>query len=291
MIEQLLSLPVVNQISTTISQRQIDELPVIVVAHPKVHAAVALQGAHLLAWQPEGEEPVLWMSSASAFKEGVAIRGGIPICWPWFGPAGKPSHGFARNMPWTLTEHQETQQGVVLTLTLTLKSCEKTRELWPHDFTLTARFTLGETCHIELESTGDFEANSALHTYFNIGDIAGVSIKGLGNSFIDKVDGAKARQEEGDLTFTGQTDRIYTQPQATSEIVDPVLKRTLVIAHENNSDVVAWNPGSALSVSMADMPDDGYKTMVCVETAQVSHPHVSTHAAPARLAVTFSLRK
>jgi len=99
MIEQLLSLPVVNQISTTISQRQIDELPVIVVAHPKVHAAVALQGAHLLAWQPEGEEPVLWMSSASAFKEGVAIRGGIPVCWPWFGPAGKPSHGFARNMP------------------------------------------------------------------------------------------------------------------------------------------------------------------------------------------------
>ena len=289
MIEQLLSLPVVNQISTTISQRQKDELPVIVVSHPKVRAAVALQGAHLLAWQPEDQEPVLWMSSASAFKEGVAIRGGIPICWPWFGPAGKPSHGFARNMPWELTDHKENDQGVVLTLTL--KSSEETLALWPHDFTLTARFTLGETCHIELESTGDFEANSALHTYFNIGDIADVSIKGLGGSFIDKVDGAKTKQETGDLTFSGQTDRIYTQPQATSEIIDPVLKRTLVIAHENNADVVAWNPGAQLSVSMADMPDDGYKTMVCVETAQVSHTHTSTHAAPARLAVTFSLRK
>ncbi len=113
----------------------------------------------------------------------------------------------------------------------------------------------------------------------------------MATSFIDKVDGAKAKQTEGDLTFTGQTDRIYTQPQATSEIVDPVLKRTLVIAHENNSDVVAWNPGSELSVSMADMPDDGYKTMVCVETAQVSDKHISTHAAPARLAVTFSIRR
>ncbi|MBU9810141.1 D-hexose-6-phosphate mutarotase [Rahnella sp. C60] len=289
MTEQLFSLPVVNQISTSVSQRLIDELPVLVVTHPKVRAAIALQGAHLLSWQPEGEAPVLWMSSASAFKEGVAIRGGIPICWPWFGPAGKPSHGFARNVAWELTDHQETAEGVVLTLTL--KSSPETLELWPHEFTLTARFTLGSTCHIELESTGDFEANSALHTYFNIGDIAGVSIKGLGNSFIDKVDGAKAKQEEGDLTFTGQTDRIYTQPQATSEIVDPVLKRTLVVAHENNADVVAWNPGSALSVSMADMPDDGYKTMVCVETAQVSQTHKSTHAAPARLAVTFSIRK
>ncbi|MFD3246918.1 D-hexose-6-phosphate mutarotase [Rahnella aquatilis] len=289
MTEQLFSLPVVNQISASVSQRLIDELPVLVVTHPKVRAAVALQGAHLLSWQPEGEEPVLWMSSASAFKEGVAIRGGIPICWPWFGPAGKPSHGFARNVAWELTDHKETDDGVVLTLTL--KNSPETLELWPHAFTLTARFTLGTTCHIELESTGDFEANSALHTYFNIGDIADVSIKGLGNSFIDKVDGAKAKQEEGDLTFTGQTDRIYTQPQAISEIVDPVLKRTLVVAHENNADVVAWNPGSALSVSMADMPDDGYKTMVCVETAQVSHTHKSTHAAPARLAVTFSIRK
>jgi glucose-6-phosphate 1-epimerase len=289
MTEQLFSLPVVNQISTTISQRQIDELPVIVVSHPKVKAAVALQGAHLLSWQPEGEAPVLWMSSASAFKEGVAIRGGIPICWPWFGPAGKPSHGFARNFAWTLTDHKESAEGVVLTLTL--KSTPESLELWPHEFVLTARFTLGAICHIELESAGDFEANSALHTYFNIGNIADVTVKGLGASFIDKVDGAKLKEEAGDLTFTGQTDRIYTQPQATSEIVDPVLKRTLVVAHENNADVVAWNPGSELSVSMADMPDDGYKTMVCVETAQVSDKHVSTAAAPARLAVTFSIRK
>ncbi|PKE28788.1 D-hexose-6-phosphate mutarotase [Rahnella sp. AA] len=289
MTEQLFSLPVVNQISATISQRQIDELPVIVVSHPKVKAAVALQGAHLLSWQPAGEAPVLWMSSASAFKDGVAIRGGIPICWPWFGPAGKPSHGFARNFPWALTDHTESNEGVILTLTL--KSSPESLELWPHEFVLTARFTLGETCHIELESTGDFKANSALHTYFNIGDIADVTVKGLGAHFIDKVDGAKVKEEGGDLTFTGQTDRIYTQPQAVSEIVDPVLKRTLVVAHENNADVVAWNPGSALSVSMADMPDDGYKTMVCVETAQVSHQHTSTHAAPARLAVTFSIRK
>ncbi|MEG2115535.1 MAG: D-hexose-6-phosphate mutarotase, partial [Hafnia sp.] len=130
MSEKIFSLPVQEQITPYISQRQIDELPIVVVNHPKVRAAVTLQGAHLLTWQPSGEKPVLWLSSESAFKNGVAIRGGIPICWPWFGPAGQPAHGFARNLPWTLAAHDEDENGVILTFTL--EQSPESKKYWPH---------------------------------------------------------------------------------------------------------------------------------------------------------------
>jgi glucose-6-phosphate 1-epimerase len=288
MTSKLFTLPVLKTITSVISQRQIDELPVLVIDHPKVRAAITLQGAHLLAYQPQNEQPILWMSSESAFKTGVAIRGGVPICWPWFGPAGQPSHGFARILPWELTSHQENEQGVELILTL--KQNAETLELWPHDFTLTARFELGTECHIELESNGDFETTSALHAYFNIGDINNVKVSGLGKNYIDKVDGGKTAQQQGPLAFKGQTDRIYTAPEATSLIIDSALDRTLVIEHHFNSDVVAWNPGAELSASMKDMADDSYKTMVCVETANVSAPQKSNVSSPAKLAMTISQR-
>ncbi len=161
MNEKIFTLPVTEQISPYISQRQLDELPVVVVSHPKVRAAISLQGAHLLAWQPSGAKPAIWLSNNTPFKKGNAIRGGVPICWPWFGPVAKPSHGFARNQPWGLTAHDEDENGVILTFTL--KDNEQTRSLWPHAFTLIARFKLGEECEIELESHGDYQATAALH--------------------------------------------------------------------------------------------------------------------------------
>lgn len=185
MNEKLFSLPVVNQITPYLSQRVIGDLPVLVIAHPKVRAAVTLQGAHLLAWQPAGEKPVFWLSEKSAFTEGKAIRGGVPICWPWFGPAGEPAHGFARVLPWTLSAHDENDDSVMLTLVL--ESNAQTKKLWPHDFTLLARFRFGERCEIELEAHGEFEATAALHSYFAVEDIAGVEVSGLGKTFIDKV--------------------------------------------------------------------------------------------------------
>lgn len=118
MNEKVFTLPVVEQISPYISQRQLDELPVVVVSHPKVRAAISLQGAHLLAYQPSGEQPIIWLSNNTPFKEGIAIRGGVPICWPWFGPTAQPAHGFARILPWTLSAHDENENGVILTFTL-----------------------------------------------------------------------------------------------------------------------------------------------------------------------------
>ncbi|WP_168404090.1 D-hexose-6-phosphate mutarotase [Erwinia amylovora] len=286
MNEKIFSLPVLNQLTPYLSQRQMGELPVMVITHPKVRAAVALQGAHLVAWQPSGEKPVIWISDKTSLRDGKAIRGGVPVCWPWFGPAGEPAHGFARNLPWELSAHDENEQCVMLTLAL--KSSEKTKKLWPHNFTLFARFRLGERCEIELEAHGEFESTAALHSYFVVADINGVSVSGLGPTYIDKVkDGLTGTSDDGVQTYPHCTDRIYTQPENRSIISDKSGEREIEVHHHQHSDVVTWNPGPERSCSMADMANEGYKTMVCVETAHISQPMISRDDRPARLATTF----
>ncbi|NDL62466.1 D-hexose-6-phosphate mutarotase [Acerihabitans arboris] len=289
MYNTLFALPVKEQLSSSISLRQLDELPVIVIDHPQVKAAVTLQGAHLLAWQPAGEEPVLWLSDISEFKDGVAIRGGVPICWPWFGKVASPNHGFARILPWHLDLHQEDGQQV--TLALSLHDRAVTEQYWPKPFTLTAKFTLGATCGIELEAKGDFQNTTALHSYFNIKDIANVSVGGLGTHYIDKVNGGVEAEQQGDVSFSGEVDRVYTRPQDVSLIHDRGNKRVIEIHHHNHSDVVAWNPGAELARKMSDVSDEGYKTYVCVETARVNEPLVATPTAPARLSAVLKVRK
>ncbi|HDZ8010400.1 D-hexose-6-phosphate mutarotase [Citrobacter amalonaticus] len=293
MINKIFALPVIEHITPVLSRRQLDELDLIVVDHPQVKASFALQGAHLLSWKPAGEEEVLWLSNNTPFKNGVALRGGVPICWPWFGPAaqqGLPSHGFARNLPWTLKAHNEDDNGAVLTFEL--QSNEETLKLWPHDFALLARFKVGKTCEIELEAHGEFETTSALHTYFNVGDIAAVKVSGLGDRFIDKVNNAKEDVlSDGVQTFPDRTDRVYLNPEACSVIHDAALNRNIDVVHHHHLNVVGWNPGPALSASMGDMPDDGYKTFVCVETAYATAAQKTTEEKPSRLAQTIRVAK
>ena len=293
MINKIFALPVIEHITPVLSRRQLDELDLIVVDHPQVKASFALQGAHLLSWKPAGEEEVLWLSNNTPFKNGIALRGGVPICWPWFGPAaqqGLPSHGFARNLPWTLKAHNEDDNGAVLTFEL--QSTEETLKLWPHDFTLLARFKVGKTSEIELEAHGEFETTSALHTYFNVGDIATVKVSGLGDRFIDKVNDAKEDVlTDGVQAFPDRTDRVYLNPEACSVIHDAALNRNIDVVHHHHLNVVGWNPGPALSVSMGDMPDDGYKTFVCVETAYATAEQKTTDEKPSRLAQTLRVAR
>ncbi len=186
----------------------------------------------------------MWLSNNTPFKTGVALRGGVPICWPRFGPAaqqGLPSHGFARNLPWALKAHNEDDNGVMLTFEL--QSSEATRKYWPHDFTLLARFKVGKTCEIELEAHGEFATTSALHSYFNVGDIANVKVSGLGDRFIDKVNDAKEDVlADGIQTFPDRTDRVYLNPEACSVIHDATLNRTIDVVHHHHLNVVGWNP-------------------------------------------------
>lgn len=289
MQDKLFSLPVVTQITPYLSQRQVGDLPAIVISHPKVRAAITLQGAHLIAWQPSGEKPVIWLSDKTPFSPGKAIRGGVPICWPWFGPAGEPAHGFARNQNWTLSAHDENDEGVILTFVL--ESNAQTKKLWPHDFTLFARFRLGQHCEIELEAHGDFEATAALHSYFTVADIAEVDVSGLGKTYIDKVENNVQGTSDGKQRYPGRVDRIFTQAEDCSVIHDKAGQRLIEVYHHHHSDVVTWNPGVELSCSMADMANDGYKTLVCVETARINTPMRSAGEKPARLGTTFRLRK
>ena len=230
------------------------DLPIVVISHPKVRAAIALQGAHLLAWQPSGQKPVIWLSEKTPFVTGKAIRGGVPICWPWFGPAGEPAHGFARNQPWTLTAHDENEDAVMLTFTL--ESNAQTKKLWPHDFTLLARFRIAEHCEIELEAWGDYEATAALHTYFQIADIAQVEVSGLGTSFIDKVNAnVVGSSADGKQTYPDRVDRIHTAADDCSVIHAKVGHHQIEVYHHYQRDVVTWTPGPELSSSLAHRPN------------------------------------
>lgn len=289
MQDMLFSLPVVEQLTPYLSRRQAGDLPVLVINHPRTRAAIALQGAQLLAWQPGGEKPVIWLSDKTPFTSGKAIRGGVPICWPWFGPAGEPAHGFARTQAWTLSAHDENDDGVMLTFVL--ESNAQTKKLWPHDFTLFARFRLGQHCEIELEAHGDFEATGALHSYFQVADISGVEVSGLGAAYIDKVNNGAQGTLTGKQTYPGRIDRIFTRPEDCSLISDKSGQRCIEVYHHYHSDVVTWNPGAELACSMSDMTNDGYKTMVCVETARITTAMTSVGEQPARLATTFRIRK
>jgi len=254
-----------------------------VINHPRLRAVIALQGAQLISWQPAGQKPVIWLSDNSFFQNGTAIRGGVPVCWPWFGGQGKPSHGFARTLPWTLMAHDESPQGVMLTFEL--KSSPQTLRLWPHEFSLIARFRLGEHCEIELEAHGKHTSTGALHSYFEVEDIAGVSVNGLGSAYTDKVLNDALGELQGPQTYPGRVDRIFTDAANLNVIDDSVGQRLIEVSHQYKSDVVTWNPGPELSSSMEDMAANGYRTMVCVETARINRVLVSKAEAPAKMGV------
>lgn len=283
MQDSLYKLPVTRQLSPCLSVRQKDELPLLVINHPRLRAVIALQGAQLISWQPAGQKPVIWLSDNSFFQNGTAIRGGVPVCWPWFGGQGKPSHGFARTLPWTLMAHDESPQGVMLTFEL--KSSPQTLRLWPHEFSLIARFRLGEHCEIELEAHGKHTSTGALHSYFEVEDIAGVSVNGLGSAYTDKVLNDALGELQGPQTYPGRVDRIFTDAANLNVIDDSVGQRHIEVSHQYKSDVVTWNPGPELSSSMEDMAANGYRTMVCVETARINRVLVSKAEAPAKMGV------
>ncbi len=202
-----------------------------------------------------------------------------------------PAHGFARNLPWTLKSHREDADGVALTFELT--QSEETKKFWPHDFTLLAHFRVGKTCEIDLESHGEFETTSALHTYFNVGDIAKVSVSGLGDRFIDKVNDAKEDVlTDGIQTFPDRTDREYLNPQDCSVINDEALNRIIAVGHQHHLKTLsAGTRDRRFQLSMGDTPDDGYKTFVCVETAYASETQKVTKEKPAHLAQSIRVAK
>lgn len=254
-------------ISSSVIQSNFNELPILIIKHKTCTAAISLQGAHLLFWQPSIElTPVIWISEKNFFKKGKAIRGGIPICWPWFGQLGNPSHGFARIVDWTLESCQENDNGVDLILSLT--NNQQTSSFFSKPFNISLNLHLGNTCEVGLSCMGDFEATSALHTYFGIDNIDHVVVKGLGKYYQDHLSVENKPRTVGELTFNQEVDRIYTC--ADKQIIITDGNRTIQLTNINSSDVVTWNPWSEKAKAMEDFGDDEYKSMVCIETACIN---------------------
>ena len=239
-------------------------------------AEIALQGAHVTHFQPAGAAPVLFLSQASHFAPGQPIRGGVPVCFPWFGArAGRPespAHGFARIMPWEVESLAGTHD-LGATAVLRLASSDETRAVWPHDFIARLRIEVTRqlTLALEIENTGatPFQCEEALHTYFAVGDVREVSITGLeGASYLDKLDGLRRKQlGSAPLRIEAETDRVFPGSGATCVIHDPELARRIVIERSGSQTTVVWNPWIAKAAAMADFGDDEWPRMLCIETA------------------------
>lgn len=241
-------------------------------------ATIALQGAHVMTWRPAKQKPVIWLSKAAKFVPGKSIRGGVPLCWPWFGPhateAGYPGHGFARTIPWTLLDARKLPDGRVR-LEFEPEMNDAARAQWPHASTVKYSVTIGQELVVGLatKNTGKtaFVLGQALHTYFEIGDISKVEIAGLaGCTYIDKVAGGQHKKQKGAVTFKGEADRVYLGTSGCCGIVDPVLKRTLLITSTGSRSTVVWSPGKEKAAKMGDFGKQGEDRMVCVETANAA---------------------
>ncbi|WP_318443897.1 D-hexose-6-phosphate mutarotase [Photobacterium leiognathi] len=264
----LRQLSTVNALSDHVTVCEYQGISIIRVIHPLAEAGISLHGGHLIWFKPAGEKDIIWLSENAEFDTQKAIRGGIPVCWPWFGKAGTPSHGFARTSQWTLQEHRENENGVIVSLQL--EDNEETRAIWPHKFNNVLTFEIGTELKVSLTSTNTdsqpWSYGGALHTYFDIADINNIEITGMGSTYLDSTQQGKVCEGGDVLTFTSETDRVYTQPEATITINDKNNERNILVTNEGHNAAVIWNPWQELSISMGDMADNSFETMVCVES-------------------------
>jgi glucose-6-phosphate 1-epimerase len=263
----------------------------LIIQTDKADAVIYRHGAHLAEWTPKGHKPVLWMSAKSNFAHDKPIRGGVPICFPWFGPNAAdpklPMHGFARTSPWQVT-HASVSGGEAV-VRLQLDTDLHTRALWPHDFSAVIEFRIGASLSMSLKVTNHgktpFTFEEALHTYFTVGDVKQVKVTGLsGVTYIDKTDNFARKTQNGDITITAETDRVYLGTAGTVVLDDPSLKRKITVAKEGS------NPWIAKAKAMADFGDEEWPGMICIETVNAADHTVSlspgaSHTMTAKISV------
>ena len=250
----------------------------LVIGTAQADAEIYLQGAHVTHFQPRGGKPVLFMSAKSWFEPGKPIRGGVPICFPWFGPRqdGKPgaAHGFARLLEWELTAAEQAGNGAV-EIGLRLVSNDATRKEWDGEFEAEYRVTVGPALGLRLRvrntSRQPMRIEEALHSYLAVDDVRQVSIEGLaGTAYSDRV-GTPHEETEGaaPIRITAETDRIYRNTHAMCVVRDPGWNRRLVVEKTGSDATVVWNPWIAKAKAMPDFGDDEWPSMLCIETCNV----------------------
>ncbi|HEX8341366.1 MAG TPA: D-hexose-6-phosphate mutarotase [Tepidisphaeraceae bacterium] len=273
-------------------------IPRLVIRHPMAEAELFIQGAHLTRWKPKDEPAVIFVSPLAKFVHGVGIRGGIPVCFPWFAnhatDATLPAHGFARTTPWALVSQASSDSGVELDFRLV--SSEQTRAIWPHDFACDLHVAVGRTLEMRMVVANTdrvaFSFEEALHTYYSVSDVRQVTVSGLtGGDYLDKPDGLQRKTEsEPAVRFTGETDRVYLNTTATCVIDDPGERRRIVVEKEGSRSTVVWNPAAKRASQLNDLGEANWPPFVCVETANVGENSVKlqpgeTHAMTMRVRV------
>jgi len=250
--------------------------PIALITTPHATAAITPYGAQLLSYTFASEpNDLLFLSEKAIFKEGTPIRGGVPICWPWFGPdpegKGRSDHGLARTRMWNvvstylLKDHE-------CSISFELIDTPETYALWPHRFRLILKVTIGKSLTMELTTQNrdetPFEITQALHTYFTIGDISRTKITGLEKfTYIDKTDESREKRENNPIIIEAETDRVYPTDGGNIAIEDSALTRDIGIVSQGSHTAVVWNPWILVCDQKADLARDDYKKMVCVETA------------------------
>ncbi|MGX1924562.1 D-hexose-6-phosphate mutarotase [Vibrio sp. NH-7] len=259
-------LPALTVLSDNVTIVEVDQVKVVRVIHEKATAGIALHGGHVISFKPEGQEDLIWMSEQAIFDGKAALRGGIPVCWPWFGRIAAPAHGFARNSEWTLLEHRENEHGVIIELGL--MTSESTLSVWPHQFQAHLLVEISDELKVTLDVINTDEQpwtfSGALHTYLNVADIETAKTTGMGAEYIDSLLDNKVCQGGDELVLTDTIDRVYTKPESVINVADGT--RTISVENQGHNSAVLWNPWAAGAESMGDMQDDGYKTFLCVES-------------------------
>jgi glucose-6-phosphate 1-epimerase len=250
--------------------------PTVRISTPACSGEMHLHGAQITSWRPAGAQEVIFMSSRARFNEGQAIRGGIPICFPWFrAKSDDPqatAHGFVRTKNWSL-ESIEHQSGNVI-VTMSTESDATTKKWWPGDFRLQHRATFGSNLKLELAVTNagssPFQFAEALHTYHLVGDINTARINGLdGATYLDNTASNSEKKQQGDVAISAATDSAYINNTNALELLDPTLHRRVHIAKQNSRTTVVWNPWEAAANKMSDMGPGEWQKMLCAEAANI----------------------
>lgn len=270
--------------SKTLAIEQRDELPLLRISNAHANALIALQGGQVLEFVPKGQRPLIWLSEHAAFKRGQSIRGGIPVCWPWFGDIKRnlsavqqmtlgenlPAHGVVRAQNWTLDSIDERSNTTVVALRYATMTTTQTE--WPHDATLTLTISIGKTLRLQLSARNDahipLTITQALHTYFPVSDIRDVEVKGFEHTrFVDTLDDWREHKQNGAIQFSGETDRIYLDVPPRVELFDRGWQRSIFLNARNSNSAIVWNPWIEKSKRLSQFADDAWQRMLCIETA------------------------
>lgn len=252
---------------------------------------VAEQGAQVLSYR-RGDTPIIWLSEQAAFQQGRPVRGGVPVCWPWFGDltrnpddvqamyqgeAEAPFHGLVRSLDWQLA--QQRCEGDTGVLEFTCPQALGELSGWPHRMELKLQVRLDDRLHISLTSRnlGDqpVAISQALHTYFAIGDIHQVTVQGLdGRRYIETLEDWQQREQQGDPQISGETDRIYLDLPPALNLLDPARNRRITLQTSGSRSAILWNPWIDKAQRLSQFADDAWQRMLCIETANVMDDRV-----------------